>query len=163
MINQNFSWMDTCGKRFIKFYIKGGARDSIMWIFGSILAPLSLHFISYNFQGFFSGYQTRLFEKWANEIYEKGDNLVKVREDNTFSTVIEKKSENCWKNIIQWWAEKAGVVTDSKMIAIRDRGRTDLVCRTENMSNCMESIKGTFQILSNVLSSNTLICLYLRQ
>ena len=31
------------------------------------------------------------------------------------------------------------------------------------MSNCMESIKGTFQILSNVLSSITLICLYLRQ
>ena len=31
------------------------------------------------------------------------------------------------------------------MIAIRDRERADLVCPTENMSNCMESIKGRFQ------------------
>ena len=31
------------------------------------------------------------------------------------------------------------------MIAIRDKARTDLVCRTENMSNCMENIKGLIQ------------------
>lgn len=70
-------------------------------------------------KGFFSSYQTRIFQKWSDEIYEKGQNLLK--------------------------AEKAGVVTDSKMIAIRDKARTDLVCRTENMSNCMENIKGLIQ------------------
>ena len=39
-------------------------------------------------------------------------------------------------------AEQAGVETGSKMIAIRDRYRTDLVCRVENMSSCMPNIKG---------------------
>ena len=63
---------------YIQFYIKGGARD-LCDHFASMLAPPCVHFSSFNFQGFFSGYQTRLFEKWANEIYEKGDNLVKVR------------------------------------------------------------------------------------
>ena len=79
-------------KGLLSFISKVALEIQLCEYFASILAPSSLHFISYNFQGFFSGYQTRLFEKWANEIYEKGDNLVKVREDNTFSTVIEKKN-----------------------------------------------------------------------
>ena len=75
-------------KGLLSFISKVALEIQLCEYFASILAPSSLHFISYNFQGFFSGYQTRLFEKWANEIYEKGDNLVKVREDNTFSIVI---------------------------------------------------------------------------
>ena len=39
-------------------------------------------------------------------------------------------------------AEQAGVETGSKIIAVRDRYRTDLVCRVENMSSCMPNIKG---------------------
>ena len=68
------------------------------------------------FQGFFSNYQHRVFQKWSDDIYQKGVNLVK--------------------------AEQAGVETGSKMIAVRDRYRTDLVCRVENMSSCMPNIKG---------------------
>lgn len=67
-------------------------------------------------KGFFSHYQTRLLQTWSDEIYESAVNLIK--------------------------AEKAGVKTGSKMIAIRDRHRTDLVCRVENMSSCMGNIKG---------------------
>ena len=52
------------------------------------------------------------------------------------------------------------------MIAIRDRERADLVCRTENMSNCMESIKGRFQfyeifcftIQNNVIEIGKVLC-----
>ena len=68
------------------------------------------------FEGFFSNYQHRVFQKWSDDIYKKGVNLVK--------------------------AEQAGVETGSKMIAVRDRYRTDLVCRVENMSSCMPNIKG---------------------
>ena len=68
------------------------------------------------FQGFFSNYQHRVFQKWSDDIYKRGVNLVK--------------------------AEQAGVETGSKMIAVRDRYRTDLVCRIENMSSCMPNIKG---------------------
>ena len=39
-------------------------------------------------------------------------------------------------------AEQAGVQTGSKMIAVRDRNRIDLIHRVENMSSCMPSIKG---------------------
>ena len=67
-------------------------------------------------QSFFSNYQHRVFQKWSDDIYKKGVNLVK--------------------------AEQAGVETGSKMIAVRDRYRTDLVCRVENMSSCMPNIKG---------------------
>jgi len=67
-------------------------------------------------KGFFSNYQHRVFQKWSDDIYQKGVNLVK--------------------------AEQAGVETGSKMIAVRDRYRTDLVCRVENMSSSMPNIKG---------------------
>ena len=51
-----------------------------------------IYVISFNFQGFFSGYQMRLFEKWADEIYEKGHNLVKVRKNNSLYQLCYQKN-----------------------------------------------------------------------